>query len=465
MTDEPRLRFLIVDSEETTRQLCLAVGYELGFLCAAAGTAEEAGRMTQAMLPDLVVTGGNLGALSETDLVQTMKRISPRAEIGIMIGHGSVESAVDAVGKGAYDYIEKPLRAERLRQLLQRMAEKVRLVAENNFLRERVETENRLGGIVGSSSKIQEALRMVSWLKDSLATVLIVGESGTGKELVARAVHFRGRLAQMPFVAVDCGALASLPMNGGLFGPETSAPAGALKSKTDSIHAANSGTIFLNEIAEMPLELQANLLRMIEDREVRPSGSNDAKAPPRVIVATNCDLESACRAGRCRKDLYSRLTEATIRLPGLRERKSDIPQLVLHFLDRHAGGKNFHVMPAAMNRLLQYDWPGNVRELESCIARAVALGHDHVIDVDDLPVPIRGEQNSVLVSQSEVSSSTTALADVERVTIKRVFEHAGGDKVLARKLLGISRATLYRKLKRYNIPLRSSERRSAQTTH
>jgi DNA-binding NtrC family response regulator len=455
MREEQRLRFLIVDDEQSIRRLCVTVGQGLGFFCAEAETAETALESIETSPPDIVVTDLKLPSLSGTELLRKIKEQLPRTEVAIMTGHGSIESAVEAMRQGAYDYIEKPFRVERLRQLLQRMAEKVRLVTENHFLRERVNTETQLDGITGTSAKIQDVMRMVSRLKDTRTPVLVTGESGTGKELVARAIHFRGPLAPMPFIAVDCGALVPTLMESELFGHEKGAFTGALKSKPGLFHAANGGTIFLDEIGELPLELQAKLLRVLQEKEVRPVGSNEKNpVDVRVIAATNRDLEAAYRAGTFRKDLYFRLDVVTVRLPSLRERRSDIPQLVHCFLDRFAPGENVQVTPAAMKSFLQYDWPGNVRELENCIARALALGDRHVIDVADLPAAIGGAEGAGINSVDAAALSTTALADLERMTILRVFEQAAGDKALAGRMLGISRATLYRKLKQYRIPLR-----------
>ncbi len=456
MKDESRLSFLIVDDEQSIRRLCMTVGQGLNFVCAEAETAEAALGLLETAAPDIVVTDLKLPNLSGTDLLRKIKELLPRSEVAIMTGHGSIETAVEAMRQGAYDYIEKPFRVERLRQLLQRMAEKVRLVTENQFLRERVTAETQLDGIVGSSAKIQDVLRIVSRLKDIRTPVLIAGESGTGKELVARAIHFRGPLAPMPFIAVDCGALVPTLMESELFGHEKGAFTGALKSKAGLFESANGGTIFLDEIGELPLEMQAKLLRVLQEKEVRPVGSNEKKAVDvRVIAATNRDLEAAYRAGTFRKDLYFRLNVVTVHLPSLRERRSDIPQLVHSFLDRYAPGENIQVTTLAMKSFLQYEWPGNVRELENCIARAVALGNHRTIDVEDLPPAIRGAQDAGPAGEDGVELSITALADLERITILRVFEQAGGDKNVAGKMLGISRATLYRKLKRYNIPLRS----------
>jgi DNA-binding NtrC family response regulator len=464
MKDESRLRFLIVDDEQSIRRLCMTVGQGLNFTCAEAETAEAAMTSIETAPPDIVVTDLKLPSLSGTDLLRKIKETLPRTEVAIMTGHGSIESAVEAMRQGAYDYIEKPFRVERLRQLLQRIAEKVRLVTENQFLRERVNAETHLDGITGTSAKIQDVLRMVSRLKDIRTPVLITGESGTGKELVARAIHFRGPLASMPFIAVDCGALVPTLMESELFGHEKGAFTGALKSKAGLFHAANGGTIFLDEIGELPLEMQAKLLRVLQEKEIRPVGSNEKVAVDvRVIAATNRELEGAYRAGTFRKDLYFRLNVVTVHLPSLRERRSDIPQLVHCFLDRYAPGENVQVAAGAMKSFLQYEWPGNIRELENCIARALALGDHRTIDVADLPPAIRGADESGLTREDAAELSTTALADLERMTILRVFEQAGGDKALAGRMLGISRATLYRKLKRYNIPLRASQKELVET--
>jgi DNA-binding NtrC family response regulator len=457
MSDDLKTRLLVVDDEQSIRRLCMTIGNSLGFACAEAESAEAALAKLDTETPDLVLTDLKLPSQSGVELLKQTKSLLPRAEVAIMTGHGSIESAVDAMKLGAYDYIEKPFRVEKMRMLLQRMAEKVRLVTENEFLRERVNTEENLDGIIGTSANIQDVLRMIARLKDTRTPVLISGESGTGKELVARAIHFRGAMAQTPFIAVDCGSLVPTLMESELFGYEKGAFTGAMKSKAGLFQAANGGTIFLDEIGELPLEMQAKLLRVLQEKEVRPVGSNEkTNVDVRVIAATNRDLEAAYRAGTFRKDLYFRLNVVTVHIPPLRERRSDIPMLVHHFLDRYAQGSHMQVTAAAMKSLLHYDWPGNVRELENCVARAVTLGDRKTIDVADLPPAIRGDQSDapIVTTADAASLSTTALAEMERMTILRVFEQANGDKALAGKMLGISRATLYRKLKRYNIPLK-----------
>ncbi len=458
MSEQFKLRFLIVDDHQSIRKLCMTVGASLGFECREAESGEAALALLETESPDIVLADLMMPNMTGLEFLPRVKEILPRAEIAIMTGHGSIETAVQAMKLGAYDYITKPFRIEELKLLLQRMQEKVNLVAENSFLRERVSTEMELNGIVGSSTKIQDVLRMVARLKDTRTPVLITGESGTGKELVARAIHYRGSFAKRPFVAVDCGSLVPTLIESELFGYEKGAFTGALKSKDGLFQAANGGTIFLDEIGELSMEMQAKLLRVLQEKEVRPVGSNQKmKVDVRVIAATNRDLETAYKEGKFRKDLYFRLNVVTLHLPALRERKSDIAALVHYFLDKLAPGKMIGVSPSAMKCMLQYDWPGNVRELENCIERAVALGSEDSVEVRDLPPAVLAQMSPEPIQAEPIrmspqsESTDTDLEALERATIQRVFDQVHGDKALAGKMLGISRATLYRKLKRYNI--------------
>jgi len=451
------IRLLIVDDEQSIRKLCSTVGEALGFTCLEAGSGETALALLEEQPAHMILTDMVMPNMSGLEFLERVKKLFPRTEVAVMTGHGSVETAVQAMKLGAYDYISKPFSPlEELRLFLRRMAEKIRLVEENQFLRDRVDTETDLHGIVGSSSKIQDVLRMISRLKDTRTPVLITGESGTGKELVARAIHFRGPFAKQPFVAVDCGSLVPTLIESELFGYEKGAFTGALKSKPGLFQAADGGTIFLDEIGELPLELQAKLLRVLQEKEVRPVGSNQRlKVDVRVIAASNRDLESEYRKGTFRKDLYFRLNVVTVHLPALRERRPDIPILVNWFLDRYAPGRSIQIVSAAMKCLLQYGWPGNVRELENSIERAIALGDGRAIDINDLPPAIASASQDTAIA-GPVAACSTDLEDIERAAIERVFEQVKGDKSLAGKMLGISRATLYRKLKRYNIGVRPS---------
>jgi two-component system response regulator AtoC len=474
--EDLRVRLLIVDDEQSIRKLCVTVGEALGFICLEADSGESALALLEEQPVHMVLSDMVMPHMSGLEFLEKVKKLLPRTEVALMTGHGSIETAVQSMKLGAYDYITKPFSPlEELRLFLRRMAEKVRLVEENEFLRERIDSETAVHGIVGSSAKIQEVLRVASRLKDTRTAVLISGESGTGKELVARAIHFRGAFANRPFVAVDCGSLVPTLIESELFGYEKGAFTGALKSKQGLFQSADTGSVFLDEIGELPLELQAKLLRVLQEKEVRPVGSNQrVKVDVRIIAATNRDLEAAYKAGTFRKDLYFRLNVVTVHVPALRERRSDIPMLVNWFCERYAPGADLRVSNAAMKALMNYDWPGNVRELENCVERAVALGNGTLIDVGDLPASIANmdsassrsvsESAAELVSELAASAklntgdgtaagptSTTDLEDIERATIQRVFEQVKGDKALAGRMLGISRATLYRKLKRYNI--------------
>ena len=465
MNEDLRIQLLIVDDEQSIRKLCMTVGEALGFVCMEANSGETALALLEEQPAHMILTDMVMPNMSGLEFLERVKKLFPRTEVAVMTGHGSVETAVQAMKLGAYDYISKPFSPlEELRLFLRRMAEKIRLVEENEFLRDRIGTESDLHGIVGSSAKIQDVLRMISRLKDTRTPVLITGESGTGKELVARAIHFRGSFAKQPFVAVDCGSLVPTLIESELFGYEKGAFTGALKSKTGLFQSANGGTIFLDEIGELPLELQAKLLRVLQEKEIRPVGSNQrVKVDVRVIAASNRDLETEYQKGRFRKDLYFRLNVVTVHLPALRERRSDIPMLVHWFLERYASGKSTQVTSAAMKCLLQYEWPGNVRELENCVERAIALGEHSKIDIGDLPTTIASSPEEGSATPAPGAVSSTDLEDIERATIQRVFEQVKGDKALAGRMLGISRATLYRKLKRYNISVRSDLPATSQT--
>jgi two-component system response regulator AtoC len=486
--DELRIRLLVVDDEQTIRKLCITVGEALGFICLEADSGESALVLLEEQPVHMVLSDMVMPHMSGLEFLEKVKKLLPRTEVALMTGHGSIETAVQAMRLGAYDYITKPFSPlDELRLFLRRMAEKVRLVEENEFLRQRMDSETAVHGIIGSSAKIQEVLRVASRLKDTRTSVLISGESGTGKELVARAIHFRGAFANRPFVAVDCGSLVPTLIESELFGYEKGAFTGALKSKQGLFQSADTGSVFLDEIGELPLELQAKLLRVLQEKEVRPVGSNQrVKVDVRVIAATNRDLEAAYKNGSFRKDLYFRLNVVTVHVPALRDRRSDIPMIVNWFCERYAPGSDLRVSNAAMKALMNYEWPGNVRELENCVERAVALGNGTLIDLGDLPPSIAAlnsptprasaEPTAELVSDLAASTesrssdgvatvplSTTDLEDIERATIQRVFEQVKGDKALAGRMLGISRATLYRKLKRYNISGSSASGSSSPT--
>ncbi len=461
------LNLLVVDDERAVRDGCRDVAQGLGFSTFSAENAEHAFKVLDSQNIDVVLLDLKLPGASGLEILKQVRERKPDAAVIVITGYATVQSAVQAMKLGAYDYVTKPFNVEELRLLLERVASHMKLTCENRLLREKIKAKQGFAGLVGRAPEMEKLYRLIAKVSRSTHPVLIQGESGTGKELVARAIHFSGPFREQPFLPVDCGSLVPTLIESELFGYVRGAFTGAVRSKDGLLAMAEGGTVFLDEIAELPVDLQSKLLRAIQEKEIRPVGST-RRVPinVRILAATNRDLEAAVEQGTFRKDLYFRLNVVTLHLAALRERKSDIPTLVRWFLGRIAPNKPLQVSNGAMNCLLNYDWPGNVRELENCIERAVALGNESVIDVHDLPPAIQAARSAATATHaasiSATGSLTTAepaatglpsmdLEEMERATIQRVFDQVGGDKNLAREILGISRATLYRKIKRYNI--------------
>jgi len=456
----PTEKVLIVDDERLVRWSLRQKCEEWGYHTLEAETGSAALKIARNESPDLVLLDVRLPDISGIQLLEQLKQSGGARAVIMITADPQLEDVKLALKLGAFDFIGKPLDFEELEVTMRNALETTRLRTEVESLRGEVRRRTGYHDVIGVSPRMTELMGFVRKIADSEATtILIQGESGTGKDLIAKAIHYQSRRQDKSFVAINCSAIPETLMEAELFGHERGAFTDAKAMKKGLFEMADGGTLFLDEIGELPLEMQAKLLRVLQEKEVRPVGSNDRHTVDvRVIAATNRDLESAYRTGTFRKDLYFRLNVVTVHIPPLRERRADIPMLVHHFLNHYTPTKPLQVTAAAMKSLLQYDWPGNVRELENCIARAVTLGDQQTIDVQDLPPAIRSEQpaTSEMTPQDAASLSTTALAEMERMTILRVFEQAHGDKALAGKMLGISRATLYRKLKRYNIALRGN---------
>ncbi|HUI85285.1 MAG TPA: sigma-54 dependent transcriptional regulator [Candidatus Binatia bacterium] len=447
------LNLLIVDDERSVRDGCREVAQSLGFSTFVAEKAEHAYRVLEAQNIDVVLLDMRLpGGASGLEMLQQIKSRKPDAEIIVITGYGTVQSAVHAMKLGAYDYVTKPFNLEELRLLLERVAAHLKLASENRLLREKIKSKQGFGGIIGRSPEMEKLYRLIAKVSRSAHPVLVQGESGTGKELVARAIHFTGPFRDQPFIPVDCGSLVPTLIESELFGYVRGAFTGAVRSKEGLLSIAQGGTVFLDEIAELPVDLQSKLLRAIQEKEIRPVGAT--KAIPinvRILAATNRDLETAVQDGKFRKDLYFRLNVVTLKIPPLRERKQDIPLLVGHFLEKLArsSGVQREISDEAMKMMLAYDWPGNVRELENCLERACALSSGPLMHVADLPTTI---QNAQLHSAtgSLPSNRIVTIAEMERQAILGTIDQLQGDKLMAAKLLGIGKTTLYRKLKEYS---------------
>ncbi|MGH9407044.1 MAG: sigma-54-dependent transcriptional regulator [Terriglobia bacterium] len=443
------VKVLIVDDEPTSRQLCQEVLKELGYHSQAADSPAQAIAILEDGQIDIVVSDVRMPGGSGIDLLRAIKEHHPSVDVLVMTGYATIPEAVEAVKLGAYDYIAKPFQLEKFRTVIARLVERQRLAQENRLLREEMKTQRGFGDFVGTSAAMQQIYQMILKMSGKRHPVLILGESGTGKELVARAIHSYGPLHEKPFVPVDCGALTPSLIESELFGHIRGAFTGATQARTGLLATAGGGTVFLDEIGELPVELQAKLLRALQEREIRPLGSNEAvPLRARVLAATNRNLEAAVEKGSFRQDLYFRLNVVALVIPPLRERKADITALAQHFVEQHGGPAEgvTGFGPAALDRMMSYAWPGNVRELENCVQRALALGSGPLLQLQDLPPAMLGS----IKSETERGESHT-LEDLERRAILNALETAGGDRLRAAKLLGIGKTTIYRKLKEYGI--------------
>jgi len=442
------LTVLIVDDEESTRTLCRDVVTDSGLRARTASTTEQALESLEQFPVDIVISDLRVPQLGGLELLKRIKESYPQTAVIMLTQYGTIESAVEATRIGAVDYLTKPFHIPELRSKLERVMHSLEIDQENRILREQLRTRPGFGGLIGVSPKMQRVYRLIEKVSQHKYPVLILGESGTGKELVARSIHFAGPRRNEPFVPVDCSSLAPTLIESELFGHVRGAFTGATHAKTGLMEAAGNGTLFLDEIGDLPVDLQAKLLRALQEKEVRPVGSTDRVAiSTRVIAATNRDLETAVRQNQFRQDLFFRLNVVQIKLPPLRERKSDIPILVNAFLEKFSdsSGGPRTISEDAMARLLAYDWPGNVRELENAIERAVALGSGPILHVGDLPSNLHYAAGERMPQTDEL----VPLEELERRAILRALHEASGDKLAAARLLGIGKTTLYRKLKQY----------------
>jgi DNA-binding NtrC family response regulator len=388
--------------------------------------------------------------ISGMDLLKQIKEISPDSEVIVASGYGTIESAIEAMKLGSYDFLQKPINFDRFKILIDRIIEKEELKKENQRIRSRLKERYKYDELVGMSPKMQEIYTVIDRISSSSPTVLIQGESGTGKELTANVIHNNSDRKEGPFIPVNCGAIAESLLERELFGHVKGAFTGASRDAIGLFQAADGGTIFLDEIAEVSPAVQVSLLRVLQEKKVRPVGdTRENRVDVRVIAATNKKLDEAIRRQSFREDLYYRLNVISITMPPLREIREDIPLLVNHFIAKHQGdrpGASPEVSPEAMAKIVGYHWPGNVRQLENVVRRAFALGFDGVLDTDDLPKEITRQTGEPIPTDTDLNLKT-----VERKTIQQALQKAGGSKAKAAKLLGVNVTTVYRKMARYAI--------------
>jgi len=459
-----RLHVLIVDEDAAVRSACCEIAATRGFLPHAVENLAVArsllrGNSVDILLLDLKSPGG-----PGLELLEEIKMLQPEMAVIVMTAFATVSSAVEAMRTGAADYLTKPFVLEELAAVLERAAERRQVDLAGRALRDKLRTEQGLGNIIGRSAEMEKLYRILSKVAQTTHPVLILGESGTGKELVAHSIHGNGPNAGKPFLPVDCGSLVPTLVESELFGYVKGAFTGANRSKDGLLASADGGTVFLDEIGELPLDLQAKLLRALQEKEIRPVGATHRiPIKVRILAATNRDLATMVEQGRFRKDLFYRLNVVSLRIPPLRDRREDIPLLAAWFLDRMKknGGPARILSDDALRTMTDYSWPGNVRELENSVERACALSFGPVLHTGDLPTQLQDFHIHAYRSVSvpvisdarpmERTSAVTPLAELERQAIIDTLRQLKGDKLTAARMLGIGKTTLYRKLKEYGL--------------
>ena len=460
-------RVLVAEDDRVARDLLCEIlraeSFEVDAVDDGAGAIERA----QPGRYDLVVSDVRMERSSGFDVLRAFSEKSPGTPVILITAFGDVAGAMEAIQRGAYDYVSKPFNVEELRLTVARALERRRLVAEQKAAPADAMATTKIEDIVGKSAIMLDVYKLVARVAASSATVLVTGESGTGKELVARAIHTHSPRADEPFVPVNCTALSESLLESELFGHARGAFTGAIAAKRGLFEMANGGTLFLDEIGDMGPKMQAQLLRTLQDGEVRPVGSSESiVVDVRLVCATNRDLEAEVKAGKFREDLYFRINVVTIKLPPLRERPGDIPILVAHFLaklGRREGRAAAAISPAALAALQGYEWPGNVRELENAIDRAVAVAKDDIILPSDLPQEVPARRRAGPPAGADAGTPTPrpstgaivddrpTLAELERRYIDLILSECGGNKKKAAERLGIDRRTLYRALERSGV--------------
>ncbi len=454
---------LIVEDEPKMRRLLELNLAEEGYAVRTAPDAETALKMLTAEPVDAVLTDVKLPGMNGLEFLQAAKRVNGALPVIVMTAYGTIESAVEAMKAGASDYVLKPFSLEEIKLVIRKELDVRRLREENRSLREALGRRYEFKNIVARSAKMQEVLAAVERVAPTNATVLLGGESGVGKDLLARALHQHSRRAAGPFVKINCTAIPENLLESELFGYEKGAFTGATSSKPGKFELADQGTIFLDEIGDMPGSLQAKLLRVLQEREFeRLGGTKTLKVDVRIVAATNQDLRAALEQGTFREDLYYRLNVVPISIPPLREHKEDIPYLVDHFIARFAreASKTITgITPAALKRLMDFHWPGNVRELENVIERAVVMASHEKIDVGDIYLDIPSAANPVgsrapspMEDQTPWLPPGLTLEQFEDEIIREAMRRAGGNKSQAARLLGLSRNALRYRLSKIGVP-------------
>ena len=460
---ERRPRVLAIDDEPAMNELVSTLLSGLGYDVETAGAGQPGRERFAVWKPDVVIVDLRLPDADGLALLKEFKLSRPESEVIVLTGHATVARAVEAIHAGAHNFLEKPLDPDALRTYVERALERRRLRGENEALRRQLQDRFNYGNIIGKSRKMHEALDLVRSVAASDANVLIVGENGVGKELFANALHANSKRASGPFIKINCAAIPKDLIESELFGYRKGAFTGALTDREGLFELAEGGSLLLDEIGEMPTYLQTKLLRVLQEREYRPIGSDRiVRVDFRLVCATNADINALRHQGRFREDLFFRINTITLRVPPLRERTEDIPPLCEHFLakyrERH--DRNVRTIAApAYQLLLRHAWPGNVRELENAIERGVLVAKGAEIEIADLPEAVREE--TAAGAQAGAVPANRTLAEIEKLVIQQTLERTGWNKQETAQVLGLYRPTLYSKMKKYEITDPTKQRRRA----
>jgi two-component system NtrC family response regulator len=442
---------LVIDDDASLRRVTEYTLHEAGYRVLTAADGTEGLRLFALEKPPVVITDIQMPSLSGYEVLKKIKADSPETLVIVITAFGSVERAVEAMKLGAYDYLTKPFSRDELRLTVAKALSYSGLQEENVRLRDELSARVDFTHLVGISDEMQQVFDMVRRVAATEATVLITGESGTGKELIARAIHNGSERRGGEFVAVNCAAIPAELLESELFGHVKGAFTGAIKDRKGTFELADGGTLFLDEVGELPVELQPKLLRALQEREIEPVGGTPRRIDVRVVAATNRDLEAAMGEGTFREDLYYRLAVIPVHLPALRQRRSDIPLLVRHFLQKHGGGAAVSVDAAALAALTDYDWPGNVRELENAVERMLILRRGEVIGAGDLPPKVRGQEKPAAGGVLNLPAEGYSLEALEKEAVLEALVRNDWNQTRAAAFLRIPRHILIYRIEKFGI--------------
>lgn len=458
---------IVTDDEKPQREIIKEILEDEGHEVHTAGSAEEALNLVETLIPDIIITDLKMGKMTGIDLLDSVKKYEPTPAVVIMTAYGTVNSAVEAMKKGAFDYLSKPLEKDNILIIIKKAVERMNLLKENIKLKEALIDRFKMEGIIGKSKKMQYIVNIAKKAAPTNVTVLINGESGTGKELMAKAIHYNSLRSKGPFIAVNCAAIPDNLIESELFGYEPGAFTGAIHRKVGLFESSDKGTLFLDEIGDLPLLVQSKLLRVLQDKEIRRLGGKESiKVDNRIIAATNKDLSKEVSQGRFREDLYYRIRVVTIEIPPLRERLEDLPHLIDYFIEkynREFGKQIKGLSNEAFKSMQNYQWPGNIRQLEFIIERAVLMSDSDYISYNDLKDEIRDRINNFKEFDINLPTKGINFEKLEKELIRQALEKSNFVAARAAKLLGMTDKTFRYRIEKYDIQTSTSSKKDKYT--